>query len=138
MLILKLVVNDFTPTTPFLDHVPIAHLCHLSVRFELLTNKLIQHLHIAVMSGWMTNMFGKRDSKQSAKEAIVTLREQLAMLDKKEEHLEKRIEEEHKKAKTLVAAHKTGKPSATLITSAAAAKKYQLTYACTHENNVWR
>jgi charged multivesicular body protein 4 len=63
-----------------------------------------------MMSGWMANAFGKRDSKQGAREAIVTLREQLALIDKKEEHLERRVEEEHKKAKTLIAANKTGEP----------------------------
>lgn len=62
------------------------------------------------MSGWMSNAFGKRDSKQTARDAIVTLRQQLTLIDKKEEHLDKRIEEEHKKAKTLVAANKTSEP----------------------------
>ncbi len=55
-------------------------------------------------------MFGKKDATKSAAEAIVSLREQLAMVDKKEENLNKRIEEEHRKAKTLVAANKTSEP----------------------------
>lgn len=62
------------------------------------------------MSGWMPNLFGKKDAIKSAAEAIVSLREQLAMVDKKEENLNKRIEEEHRKAKTLVAANKTSEP----------------------------
>ena len=61
------------------------------------------------MAGWIPNVFGKRDARQSATEAIISLREQLAVLDKKEEHLEKRVEEEHAKAKSLVAAKKTGR-----------------------------
>lgn len=56
-------------------------------------------------------MFGKRDARQSATEAIISLREHLAVLDKKEEHLERRVEEEHRKAKTLIAVKKTGQPS---------------------------
>jgi charged multivesicular body protein 4A/B len=63
------------------------------------------------MAGWMPNMFGKKDSRQSATEAIISLREQLAVLDKKEEHLERRVEEELRKAKLLVTAKKTGQPS---------------------------
>ena len=61
------------------------------------------------MAGWIPNVFGKRDARQSATEAIISLREQLAVLDKKEEHLERRVEEEHAKAKSLVAAKKTGR-----------------------------
>jgi charged multivesicular body protein 4 len=63
------------------------------------------------MSGWIPDVFGKKDSRQSATEAIISLREQLAVLDKKEEHLERRVEEEHRKAKSLVTAKKTGQPS---------------------------
>ena len=55
-------------------------------------------------------MFGKKDATKSAAAAIVSLREQLAMVDKKEEMLNKRIEEEHRKAKTLIAANKTCEP----------------------------
>jgi len=58
------------------------------------------------MSGWVPNLFGRKDATKSAADAIVSLREQLAMVDKKEENLDKRIEEEHRKAKTLVAAKK--------------------------------
>jgi charged multivesicular body protein 4A/B len=63
------------------------------------------------MSGWIPDVFGRKDSRQSATEAIISLREQLAVLDKKEEHLERRVEEEHRKAKSLVTAKKTGQPS---------------------------
>jgi charged multivesicular body protein 4 len=64
----------------------------------------------------MPNLFGKKDATKSAAAAIVSLREQLAMVDKKEEMLNKRIEEEHRKAKTLVAANKTSE-RAELISS---------------------
>lgn len=62
----------------------------------------------------MPNMFGKRDARQSATEAIILLREQLATLDKKEEHLERKVEQEHAKAKALVAAKKTAGASGAL------------------------
>ena len=42
---------------------------------------------------------GSSGSKDSTREAIVNLREHLLMLDKKEEHLTKKIEEELRKAK---------------------------------------
>lgn len=63
--------------------------------------------HNIDMSGWI-QMFGKRDARQTTREAMVSLRQQLVVLEKKEEHLEQRIEEEHTKAKMLVAAKKTG------------------------------
>jgi len=67
------------------------------------------------MSGWIPNLFGRRDARQSATGAIISLREQLAMLDKKEEYLERKVEAEHGKAKTLVAAKKTGRPQMFII-----------------------
>lgn len=53
-------------------------------------------------------MFGKRDARQTAREAIISLRQQLVVLEKKEEHIEQRVEEELTKAKMFVAAKKTG------------------------------
>jgi charged multivesicular body protein 4 len=61
------------------------------------------------MSGWMMNMLGARkDTKQTATEAIVGIREQLAMLDKKEEHLTRLIDEQHNKAKKNATTNKAG------------------------------
>jgi charged multivesicular body protein 4A/B len=61
------------------------------------------------MSGWMMNMLGARtDTKQTATHAIVGLREQLAMLDKKEEHLSRLIVEQHNKAKKNAVTNKAG------------------------------
>ena len=54
------------------------------------------------MSGWLSYFAGSRDTKNTARNAIVGLREQLAMLDKKEEHLDKKIEEETTKAKVAL------------------------------------
>jgi hypothetical protein len=60
------------------------------------------------MSGWLSYFTGPRDTKQIARTAIVSIREQLAMLDKKEEYLEKKIEEEQKKAKANAVGNKAG------------------------------
>ncbi|WWC68654.1 vacuolar-sorting protein SNF7 [Kwoniella pini CBS 10737] len=51
------------------------------------------------MSGWMSWFAGKKNTTEGARDAIVGLRQQLLMLEKKEEHLNKKIEEEMKKAK---------------------------------------
>ncbi|ORY90777.1 Snf7-domain-containing protein [Leucosporidium creatinivorum] len=52
------------------------------------------------MSGWMSYLTGRgAATKDSTREAIVNLREHLLMLDKKEEHLSKKIEDELRKAK---------------------------------------
>jgi charged multivesicular body protein 4A/B len=58
------------------------------------------------MSGLMGSLLGKRDPKQQATQAIIGLREQLAMIDKKEEHLDRRIEEETNTAKASLADNK--------------------------------
>ena len=50
----------------------------------------------------------RKDTKQTATEAIVGIREQLAMLDKKEEHLARLIEEQHNKAKKNAITNKAG------------------------------
>ena len=51
---------------------------------------------------------GRRDPKATAREAIVTLRTQLQMLEKKEENLQRKIDEELKKARTNAVSNKTG------------------------------
>ena len=70
------------------------------------------------MSGWLSYFTGSRDTKQTARTAIVGIREQLAMLDKKEEYLEKKIEEELKKAKANAVSNKAGASPQLAIPSA--------------------
>jgi len=48
----------------------------------------------------------RRDPKQSARDAIVNLRQQLQMIEKKEEYLQKKIAEELKKAKANAVTNK--------------------------------
>jgi len=60
------------------------------------------------MSGWLSYITGPRDTKTTTRQAIVGIREQLSMLDKKEEHLEKKIQEELKKAKANATTNKAG------------------------------
>ncbi|KAJ7276346.1 Snf7-domain-containing protein [Mycena haematopus] len=50
--------------------------------------------------------FGRRDTKQSAREAIVVLRQQLQMIEKKEEHLQKKIDQDLKIAKANAVSNK--------------------------------
>jgi len=65
--------------------------------------------HIRPMMASFMSYFGaRRDPKQSAREAIVGLRQQLQMLEKKEEYLQKKIEEELKKAKANAVSNKAG------------------------------
>jgi charged multivesicular body protein 4 len=61
-----------------------------------------------MMSGFMSYFGGRRDPKQSAREAIVGLRQQLQMIEKKEEYLQKKIEEDLKKAKANAVSNKSG------------------------------
>lgn len=49
---------------------------------------------------------GRKDPKQSARDAIVGLRQQLQMIEKKEEFLQKKIEEETKKARANAVSNK--------------------------------
>ncbi|KAF7798933.1 hypothetical protein EIP86_010161 [Pleurotus ostreatoroseus] len=52
-----------------------------------------------MMASFMSYFGGRRDPKQSSRDAIVTLRQQLQMIEKKEEHLNQRITQETKTAK---------------------------------------
>ena len=56
----------------------------------------------------MSYFGGRRDPKQSSRDAIVTLRQQLQMLEKKEEHLQRKIDEDLKKAKANAVSNKAG------------------------------
>ncbi|PWN50472.1 Snf7-domain-containing protein [Violaceomyces palustris] len=58
------------------------------------------------MSSWTSWIVGKKDNKNAARDAIVGLRAQLLMLEKKEEHLNNKIEQELKKAKANVTTNK--------------------------------
>ncbi|THH31321.1 hypothetical protein EUX98_g2896 [Antrodiella citrinella] len=60
-----------------------------------------------MMAGFMSYFGGRRDTKQSTRDAIVTLRQQLQMIEKKEEHIQKKIEAERATAKANAIANKT-------------------------------
>lgn len=60
------------------------------------------------MASFMSYFGARRDPRQAARDAIVNLRQQLQMIDKKEEHLQKKIEEETKKARANAVSNKTG------------------------------
>ncbi|KAI9069241.1 Snf7-domain-containing protein [Trametes sanguinea] len=60
------------------------------------------------MAGIMSYFGGRRDPKQSSRDAIVNLRQQLQMIEKKEEYLQKKIEEETKKARANAVTNKAG------------------------------
>jgi len=55
----------------------------------------------------MSYFGARKDPKLAARDAIVNLRQQLQMIDKKEEHLQKKIEEEIKKARANAVSNKT-------------------------------
>ena len=61
-----------------------------------------------MMSGFMSYFGGRKDPKQATRDAIVTLRQQLQMLEKKEEHFQKRMDDELKKAKANAVTNKSG------------------------------
>ena len=61
-----------------------------------------------MMAGFMSYFGGRRDQKQSSRDAIVNLRQQLQMVEKKEEYLQKKIEEELRKAKANAVSNKAG------------------------------
>ncbi|WFD03712.1 ESCRT-III subunit protein snf7 [Malassezia obtusa] len=58
------------------------------------------------MSGWLSWVSGKRDNRNTARDAIIGLREQLHLINKKEEHLLSKIEDEQRKAKANVTTNK--------------------------------
>jgi charged multivesicular body protein 4A/B len=63
-----------------------------------------------MMANFMS-FFGRPDPKQATREAIVGLRQQLQMIEKKEEYLLKKIEEELKNAKKNAVSNKPSTPS---------------------------
>jgi len=54
----------------------------------------------------MNYFTGRRDTKSSTRDAIVTLRQQLAMLEKKERHLQTEIDEDVRKARANAVSNK--------------------------------
>jgi len=58
------------------------------------------------MSGWMSWFGGRKDNRESAREAIVNLRQQLLVIEKREQHLHTKIDEEMKKARANVTSNK--------------------------------
>lgn len=56
----------------------------------------------------MSYFGGRRDPKQAARDAIVGLRQQLQLLEKKEEHLQKKIDDEMVKARANAVSNKAG------------------------------
>lgn len=64
---------------------------------------------IPMMASFMSYFGGSRkDPKSAARDAIVGLRQQLQMIEKKQEYLEKKIEEEQKKARANAVSNKAG------------------------------
>jgi hypothetical protein len=61
-----------------------------------------------MMAGFMSFFGGRPDPRQTARDAIVTLRQQLQMIERKEEYLQKKIEDELKKAKANAVSNKSG------------------------------
>lgn len=61
-----------------------------------------------MMAGFMSYFGGRKDPKQATRDAIVTLRQQLQMIEKKEEHLQKKIDTELKIARTNAVTNKSG------------------------------
>lgn len=60
----------------------------------------------------MSYFTGKKDTRQTARDAIVNTRQHLAVLDKKEENLQRKIDEELKKAKANAVNNKTAATAA--------------------------
>ena len=68
-----------------------------------------------MMATFMSYFGARRDPKQSARDAIVTLRQQLQMIEKKEEYLQKKIDEELKKAKANAVNNKAGEQNDDMV-----------------------
>lgn len=66
---------------------------------------------LVMMASFMSYFTGRRDPKQTARDAIVSLREQLMMIEKKEEHLQRQIAQDLATAKANAVSNKNGTPS---------------------------
>ena len=60
------------------------------------------------MAGFMSSLWGRKDAQQVSRDAIVGLRQQLQMIEKKEEYTQKKVEEELAKAKANAVTNKAG------------------------------
>lgn len=60
------------------------------------------------MAGFMSSLWGRKDTQQVSRDAIVGLRQQLQMIEKKEEYTLKKVEEELAKAKANAVTNKPG------------------------------
>lgn len=70
------------------------------------------------MSSWISYLTGRgAASKDSTRESIVKLREHLLMLDKKEEYLGKKIDDELRKARANATSNQRGALSLACCTS---------------------
>ncbi|KAI0065884.1 Snf7-domain-containing protein [Artomyces pyxidatus] len=65
-----------------------------------------------MMASLMSYFGGRRDTKQTAREAIVGLREQLLMIEKKEEHKQRQINDETRIARENAVSNKTAATAA--------------------------
>lgn len=83
---------------------------HISIHAPVLFNDKAQYTN-KMMASFMSYFGGRKDTKQAARDAIVGLRQQLQLLEKKEEHLQKKVDEEMKKARANAVSNKTGKYS---------------------------
>jgi charged multivesicular body protein 4 len=63
-----------------------------------------------MMASFMSYFTGRPNSKQTARDAIVSLREQLMMIEKKEEHLQRQIAQDLATAKANAVSNKNGTP----------------------------
>lgn len=61
-----------------------------------------------MMASFMGYFTGRRDPKQTTRDAIVSLREQLMMIEKKEEHLQRQIAQDLATAKANAVSNKNG------------------------------
>lgn len=61
-----------------------------------------------MMAGFMSYFGGRKDPKNAAREAIVQLRQHVQLIEKKEEYLQKKIDEELVKARANAVSNKAG------------------------------
>ena len=60
------------------------------------------------MAGFMSSLWGRKNTQEVSRDAIVGLRQQLQMIEKKEEYTQKKVEEELAKAKANAVSNKAG------------------------------
>jgi len=60
-----------------------------------------------MLASFMNYFGGRKDPKAAARDSIVQLRQQLILLEKKEDHLQKKIDEELKVAKSNAVSNKS-------------------------------